>query len=115
MSIQVNYDLLDDKCFINYLNFLIGGFYKILPISEEEPSTLYDYMSSLKMELIGNSELIERIKHDALFLSLIGSLQYLITNECDHKTLRNSVLKCINIVKKLLKKYGGELDGNSRK
>lgn len=107
--IEVNFDLFDSKCFINYLNFLTGRFFKILPISENQPETLYDYMSSLQLELIGNSNLIEKIKHDSQFLSLIGTLQYLIDNECSHKIIKREVLKCTSITQKLLDKYGGEV------
>jgi hypothetical protein len=46
MGIQVNFDLFDNKCFINYLNFLTGRIFKILPISESEPSTLSNYIES---------------------------------------------------------------------
>jgi hypothetical protein len=115
MSIKVNYDLLDNKCFVNYLQFLCGRFFKILPISETEPSTLKDYIESLQLELIGNADLIEVLKHDAQFMSLIGTLQFLSNNECSHKVIRRETLKCTNIVQKLLQKYGGEYDEqNSR-
>lgn len=105
MSIQVNFDLFDNKCFINYLNFLTGRIFKILPISESDPITLHDYIESLQLELIGNSNLIEKIKHDAQFLSLIGMLQYLADNQCSHKVIKREVMKGIAITKKLLQKY----------
>lgn len=106
--IKVNYELLDDKCFVNYLNFLIGRFYKILPISEKEPETLRNYLESLLIELQGNQQLIEKIKCDAQFLSLLGTVQFFISNDFTHKVLKRETFKCISITKKLLDKYGGD-------
>ena len=104
--IEVRYDFLNNECFSNYLKFLIGSVYKILPIQENEPSTLLPYLESLKIELIGNSELIDKIRSDANFLRLLGTIQYLISHEYTHKELKREVFKAINIIQKLQKQYG---------
>ena len=103
--IEVKYNLLNGECFNNYLKFLIGSVYKILPIQENDPDTLLSYLESLKIELVGNSELIEKVRYDANFLRLLGTIQYLISNECDHKILKREVFKAINIIQKLQKQY----------
>lgn len=108
MSIQVNYELLNNKCFVNYFNFLISSMYKILPIVEEEPKTLKPYLESLQIELIGNQSLFEKIRYDANFIKLLGTIQFFIENTCEHKVYRKEVFKCINIIEKLLDKYGGD-------
>lgn len=105
--IIVNYGMLPDECFSNYLNYLIGQLYKILPIHENEPETLSSYLESLQIELIGNQDLIKKIRYDANFLKLLGTIQYFRNNECEHKVYRKEIFKCINIIKKLLQKYGG--------
>lgn len=103
--VQVNLDSLNDQFFINYLNFLISKVYKILPISEEQPETLKDYLESLIIELKGNQSLISQIKHDANFLSLLGTLQYFIENNCTHRVIKREVFKCISIIQGLQEKY----------
>jgi hypothetical protein len=102
---MINYELLEGECFTNYLKFLIGKFYKILPIHEENPHTLKSYLESLLIELSGNRMLIEKIKFDANFLTLMGTIQFLIDNECKHEIYKREVMKCINIIKKLQNKY----------
>jgi hypothetical protein len=111
--IEVNYGILPDKCFSNYMQFLIGQFYKVIPIYENEPETLQSYLKSLEIELIGNQSLINDIRHDANFMKLVGTIQYFIDNQCDHTVYRKEIFKCINIIKKLLQKYGGETCGNT--
>ena len=103
--VQVNYSAIPNEFFINYLNFLISKVFKILPISEEQPETLKDYLEGLIIELKGNQSLISQIKCDANFLSLLGTLQYFIENECSHKVIKREVFKCINIIQGLQKKY----------
>jgi hypothetical protein len=103
--VQVNLDSLNNQFFINYLDFLISKVFKILPISEEQPETLRDYLESLIIELKGNQSLISQIKCDANFLSLLGTLQYFVENDCSHRTIKKEVFKCINIIQGLQEKY----------
>lgn len=104
--VKVNYDAINDnQFFLNYLNFLIGRVYKILPISEDEPVTLKSYLDSLVLELLGSKDLILKLKKDASFLSLIATLQSLSENQYEHKVIRSEVFKCIDIIKKLIDKY----------
>lgn len=102
---QVNYNVLNDEFFINYLNFLVSKVFKILPISEEQPETLKDYLESLIVELKGNQSLISQIKCDGNFLSLLGTLQYFVENNCSHKVIKREVFKCIKIIQDLQEKY----------
>jgi hypothetical protein len=104
--VKVNYDAInDDQFFLNYLNFLIGRVYKILPISEDEPVTLKSYLDSLVLELLGSKDLILKLKKDASFLSLIATLQSLSENQYSHNVIRSEVFKCIDIIKKLIDRY----------
>ena len=38
--VQVKYGLIPDKLFVNYLNFLIGKVFKLLPMREQNDETL---------------------------------------------------------------------------
>lgn len=91
-----------------YMESLIGQFYKILPIKENDDSTLIDYMKSLQREMIGCNELIIALNHDSIYLRLLSILQYLIDSDCSVKTVKSEVFKAINLCKKLYKKYGAE-------
>jgi hypothetical protein len=104
--VKVNIDnIIDNEFFLNYLNFLIGRVYKILPISEGEPETLRSYLDSLILELLGSKDLILKLKKDASFLSLMATLQSLSENKYSHDVIKREVFKCIDIIKKLIDKY----------
>lgn len=104
--VKVHIDnIIDNEFFLNYLNFLIGRVYKILPISESEPETLKSYLDSLILELTGSKDLILKLKKDASFLSLIVTLQALSENQYSHSEIKREVFKSINIIKKLINKY----------
>jgi hypothetical protein len=103
--VQVNLESLNNQFLVNYLNFLTGRVFKILPISEQEPNTLQDYLSSLVIELKGSQSLIELIRYDANFISLISTLQYFVDNQYTHKVLKREVFKCIKLIQKLQKSY----------
>lgn len=107
MNTYINIEI-PDKLFGNYLESLVGLFYKILPIKESGEPSLGKYMDSLQREMIGCQHLIVALDHDELYLSLLAILQYLVENECDTTVVKCEVFKAINICKKLQKKYGAE-------
>ena len=106
--VQVKYGLIPDKLFVNYLNFLIGKVFKLLPMREQNDETLIKYMESLQRELIGNQELIARLKNNANFLSFLGKIQYLINNEVDIKIFKKDVFDCITLINKLKSEFEKE-------
>ncbi len=103
--IQTNYDVIPDELFGNYLNFLIGKVYKILCMREENDKTLEKYMRSLQRELIGNQELIVKLKYDSDFLSLLGKIEFLICHDADLHTYKKDVFDSISLIEKMQKKY----------
>ncbi len=106
--IKVNYDVIPDQLFLNYLDFLVGKVYKCLPMREQEDKTLNKYMESLKRELIGNKELIIELKYNGNFQTILGKLQYLISNEVDLKTFKKDIFDCISLITKLKDEYKKE-------
>lgn len=103
--IKVNYDVIPDQLFLNYLDFLIGKVYKCLPMREQQDKTLIKYMESLQRELVGNKELIIELKYNGNFQSILGKLQYLISNEVDIKTFKKDIFDCISLITKLKSEY----------
>ena len=89
----------------NYLTTLINQFFKILPIRENNEPSLTDFMKSLQRELLGFGALMEEIEYDAIFISLVSILQFLIENECSVSVVKQDVFKAISLCKKLKSKY----------
>ena len=96
-----------DSAFLNnYLQNLVNLFFKILPMRENGEKTINVYMESLQAELIGCERLIAAIQSDAMYLSLINILQFLLDNtESDVSVYKREVFKAISICNKLTSKY----------
>lgn len=106
-KIQINYDAIPDELFGNYLeNLLIGRFYKLLCMREEESQTLSEYLESFMIELRGSEGLIVSLKYDPNLHVLLSILQYFIENpNLEVAVYKREVFKCIDIVKKLQERY----------
>lgn len=97
---------LSRELLLNKLDDMVNQFYKILPLYENKSPTLHSYMESFMRELLGNKNLIDDLKNDGLYLTLLGTLQFLIDNDCEVRVVKSDVFKAISIIKKLQKKYG---------
>lgn len=98
--------LLSGKLLSNYLRSLVDRFFKILPMREDEEETLVVYIRSLQSELLGFKELIESLQHDALYVTLLSILQYMIDNpECPVDDVRREIFRAISICNKLRYRY----------
>ena len=103
--VKTKYNEIPNVYFANYFNFLIGRVWKILPMWEEDNKDLQSYMESLQRELIGNMNLVEELKYDGYFITLLNKLEYLINEEYTNDICRKEVFECIDIVEKISKKY----------
>lgn len=93
----------------NYFRALVNRFFKILPIWEDGINTLGAYMQSLMSELLGCKSLLQIVDDDALFMSLISILQFLMdTPDCDIKDVKREVFTAIDICNKLSRAYAGD-------
>lgn len=90
---------------INRLQKLTNQFYKILPLRENNVDTLPEYMRSLMAEMLGARDLIGALRNDAIYLTLLSILSYLISNECDVDTVRREIFKALSLIKKITNKY----------
>lgn len=111
--IEVKYGLIPNDNFCKYFEFLINKTYKILPLKEENSTTLDEYLSSFLRELIGNKELISLLVDEPKFITVLNTLQYLISESYSVKTCKTEVFKCIHILEDINQKYfkGGASDG----
>lgn len=104
---DTKYGQLPDESLFNYLDRVINSIFKCLPLKENECETLEQHLESTLRELIGNKKLILQLNNDALFLSLLGTLNNLI-DEDNFKKYRSDIFKCIGLVNKLQDKYSLE-------
>lgn len=108
--IEVNYGALPKESFCNYFNFLINKTYKILPMKEENSRTLKTYLESYLRELIGNQELVLVLVNEPQFITVLNTIQFLISEEYTIEVCKQEVFKCIHILKSINKKYFKEVD-----
>lgn len=93
---------IDSSVLENYFKSLINSFFKILPMKEQNENSLDKYIKSLQIELLGCKNLMVVLNNDALFISLLSVLQYLIDNpQSEQKLVKREVFKCISICNKL--------------
>lgn len=105
---------LPDKMFENYLDRLVGRFFKILAMKEDNNNTLNAYIHSFQSELVGSKNLISLLNDDARFMILVNVLQFFLDNEYSNKECKREVMKCIDISKQLKSFYfpkDGDSDG----
>lgn len=103
--IDVKYGLLPKESFCNYFNFLINKTYKILPLKEEKSATLKSYLESFQRELIGNKNLVESLVNEPQFVTVLNTIQFLISEDYSSVICRKEVFKCIHILENIQKKY----------
>lgn len=103
-DIIIKHGYVTQELFENYLDSLVGRFYKIMPMHEDEDPTLQSYLEGLNRELSGVKSLVIVLNNNPYFMQLIGTVQYFIDNEFDKKICKKEVMKCIDISKKLKKK-----------
>lgn len=108
--IEVNYGLIPKENFQNYFKFLINKTYKILPLREENSSTLKSYLESYLRELIGNKALVSSLVDEPKFITVLNTLQFLISEEYSVSVCKKEVFKCIRILEEINSKYFKEGD-----
>jgi hypothetical protein len=102
------YGELPNELLVVYVDGLIAKVYKTLPMKEENSQTLSVYLKSLLRELIGAKELVEELKLNQDFASLLDILQSLL-NEKDMTNFRSDVFKSLTIIKRIKSSLGGDL------
>jgi hypothetical protein len=103
--IEVKYGLLPNENFYKYFEFLINKTYKILPLKEEKSSTLISYLESYQRELIGNKELLFVLVDEPQFITVLNTIQFLISENYTDDVCKKEVFKCIKILKDINFKY----------
>lgn len=93
----------------NYFRNLVNRFFKILPMRENNESSLDEYIQGFQRELIGVRNFVPDLKENPQYLTLLAILQYLIDNINDssftHLKVRREVFKAISVCEKLKSVY----------
>lgn len=93
------YGDINEKYINEYLTKLTNSVYKILPMSEEDCTTIEKYIKSLSREIFGNS----KIFFNKEFLSISGTLNGL--NLDSHTDIRSDVLKMCRLIEDMQKRF----------
>lgn len=110
--IEVKYGMLPKETFCRYFEFLINKTYKILPLKEEKSDTLKSYLESYLRELIGNKNLIPLLVDEPKFVTVLNTMQFLISEDYSDKVCKKEVFKCIRILEEIKDKYFKEGDSD---
>ena len=85
-----------------YFENLVNQFFKILPMREDGEESVFVFMRSLQVELLGCQGFIELLHNEASYLSLLFILQYLIdTPDCPIEEVKREVFKAISLCEKI--------------
>lgn len=90
-----------------YFKYLVGKTFKILPLYEEDSTTLPSYLKSYQRELIGDSKLFSELSEEPKFITLLATIEYLANGDYNHDVCKSEVLKCTNIINDISRKYFG--------
>lgn len=98
--IETKYGEIPNIILDEYKARLTGKIFKLLPMKEEGSKTWDIYLESLLSEMVGNKEMIEELRNNAEFLSLLGTLEGIL-GEDDVDIVRREVFKALDILKKM--------------
>lgn len=84
-------------------------------MNDNDDITLHKYISSLQRELIGNIHLVEDLRCDGYFMTLVNKIEFLNSEEYSKEVCKTEVFACIDLIKKIMKKYDLHLEeGDNR-
>lgn len=98
---------MNSKMFIDYLTTLVDRTFAVLCLYEEENEGLFKYIQSLIYELNGLKGIVEEIKTNADFITILATFESLSEDALffdNHEVFRREVLKCITIIKRIRKR-----------
>lgn len=104
---NTKYGNLPDESLVVYVNSMISKVYRMLPMKEENVSTIDTYISSTLREFIGQKELIDKFKDDKNLFAILGVLEHLL-QEDDISNFKSDIFKVINLIEKMKLSLDGE-------
>lgn len=100
---------MNDEYVIRYISSLVNRCFKILPMREENESSINEYTRSLLRELVAFGDLFDHTRDHGTFVSLLCVVKFLddnvCNNECSIKDIRREVFNAISLCKKLKQEF----------
>lgn len=88
---------------IEYINYMINNIFKILPLNDEQNIGLQDHIDSVTIQLVGALETYPELKANQKYISIINTMNFLRKNEFSKRQCRREILRCTNILQKIIK------------
>lgn len=95
--ITTKYGQITVEQYDKYRKSLINRIWAILPMKEENSSTLEQYIESLNSELMMNISVFEKSEY---IITVICLLEHVMIEQ-DHDVYRKEVLRCCNMLSRL--------------
>lgn len=87
----------------DFLENIIGGIYKILPLKEESNPYLAEYLDSFLIQLNGAIKTYPTLSSNSKYIAVVNTIQYFCYNDFTEKQCKREVFKCIENIKKIQK------------
>jgi hypothetical protein len=104
---NTKYGQLPDEMLLAYVNGMIAKVWKTIPMKQVGTDSLPKYLEATLREFVGQKELIEQLKNNEEFLTILGIMESLL-NQDDFSKFRSDIFKVINLIEKLKFKLGGD-------
>lgn len=104
---ETKYGQLPDEMLKVYVNGMIAKTYKMIPMHEQGTKSLPKYIEATLREFIGQKELVQELKNREEFLSILGVMESLLSQN-DFTKFRSDVFKIINLIERLKSSLGGD-------
>lgn len=105
---NTKYGQLPDEMLLVYVNGMTAKIFKMLPMKEQSTKSLPVYMNAILREFHGLKELVEQFKHNEEFLTILGVVESLLTQD-DLSIFRSDILKILNLIGRLKSSLGGDI------
>lgn len=89
-----------------YLRSLIGKFYKIRPMRQNDDATLQVYLASFIVDLEGSLYTFPSLREDSRYITVVNIAHWLNSNSFNCDEARREVEKAIDLIKKILTDAG---------
>lgn len=103
---ETKYGTLPDEMLVTYVNGMISKVWKMMPMKESKTETLTKYIESILREFIGQKELVNELRENEEFQTILGILENLL-NQDDFTKFRSDVFKVINLIDRIKVQLGG--------
>ncbi|GLB26604.1 hypothetical protein LXJ15735_28450 [Lacrimispora xylanolytica] len=85
-----------------FLKYMIGSIYKILPLNDANNHAVKDYIDSISIQLVGALYTFPELTTNQKYVSIINSVNFLRKENFTKRQCKREVLRCTNILQKMI-------------